>query len=93
MQELSQEKLASMNRTEVPDGQGKRLELEYHDIQAKGEDIFLESHSHVQDETNTGGKAKTQQKLGWILPISAGHMGEPGPGDITILSKAASSYK
>ena len=65
MQELSQEKLASMNRTEVPDGQGKRLELEYHDIQEKGKDIFPQSQSHVQDETNTcgsirGHKAKTQ---------------------------------
>ena len=28
-----------------------------------------------------------------ILPISAGHVGEPGPGEITILSKALFSYK
>ena len=36
-----------------------------HDIQAKGEDIFQQSQSHVQDETNKcgsirGHKAKTQ---------------------------------
>lgn len=41
-------------KIEVPGGQGRRLEWEYHDIQAKGEDIFLKRQSEVGEKTIKG---------------------------------------
>ena len=36
---------------------------------------------------------KTLQRHSMFSPISSGHAGVPGPGDITMLSNAFSSYK
>lgn len=49
-------------KIKVPGGQGRHLELEYHDIQAKDEDIFLQSQSKVGEKTSKGGSimGKTQ---------------------------------
>lgn len=54
--------------------------------------FFHTLFSAIMDEND--GNKKHISKLHYILsPISAGHVGEPGPGDITILSNAFSSYK
>lgn len=38
-------------------------------------------------------KLSDHEDISWFSPISSGHAGEPGPGDITMLSNAFSLYK
>ena len=44
-------------------------------------------------DDNYGDKKHIWKFHSILSPISAGHVGEPGPGDITILSNAFSSNK